>query len=75
MMKAKEVPPGYAFKYAEDDGLGQTQFIKLNGKMNVVNVATWCAARVDEDTEVVLIGRIGVVEDKSKNWAADGRQE
>jgi len=65
-MKAKDVPVGMAFKYAdtEDDGLlSQTQFIKLSGKRNVVNVANWTAAIVDDDAEVVVLGKIIIEKD------------
>lgn len=58
-MKCKDVPAGMVFKYVDSEGDGlmqQTQFIKLNGKQNVVNVATWTAALVDPDAPVVILG-------------------
>lgn len=62
-MKAKEVPPGHVFKYADTVGnslTAQTQFIRLHHE-KVVNVATWTAAKVDEDVEVVILGTLKLV--------------
>ena len=61
---AVDVKPGQVFKDLGSDGDGladQVQFIRLRGNTHdevpVVNVATWTAAKVDADQEVVIIGK------------------
>ena len=59
-MQVRNVPPGVIFKLASADSDGleqQMQFIKLRSGQNAVNVANWYACRLDEDDEVVILGR------------------
>lgn len=63
--KAIDLEPGTVFKVkdAPGDGLAvQLQFVKLFGPSTdlgipVLNVATWTAAVLDEDTSVIVLQR------------------
>lgn len=59
-MKAKDVPPGKVFKYAGNTLFGQTEFIKLAARPNVVNTTSWHAATVDDDADVEILGSLSL---------------
>jgi hypothetical protein len=70
-MKCKDVMLGNVFKCVDSTGerslMQQSQFIKLQGKQNVVNVATWMAAHVDEEAEVVVLGTLELKEESVRS--------
>lgn len=62
-MKLSEVPAGQGFSTV-DQVFGESHFIKLDvvgSKNNVVNVASWRVGSMGQDTEVEVLGPIGLI--------------